>query len=143
MRHLVEGDENDTQEFTLTRGWERWIRSDSELRRVIARAVIEVFTDGSGGNAEDAKSDTQTAFQAGWGLWGWEKGRPQYFTKWGGVRVTRGAQEYVGAERATNNTAELEAIYRALMWIAEHASTSSGACLIRYDSEWRTYVVDN
>ena len=86
--------------------------------------IEEIYTDGTGGKGEGGT--------AGWG-WTRVADDQEQGTGQGQVVIDRAAEGYIGAERHSNNTGELSAIYWA---IREAEERGAREVVVRYDSKY-------
>ena len=86
--------------------------------------IEEIYTDGTGGKGEGAT--------AGWG-WTCVAGDQEKGTGQGRVVIDRAEREYIGADKHSNNTGELSAIYWA---IKEAEERRAREIVVRYDSKY-------
>ena len=103
--------------------------------------MLVIYTDGSGPDQGAANATT-----AGWGFTAVTGGNgddddqaTEVHSRCGPVITEASSAAYIGAERATNNTAELTAIARALKYVI--ADQSGRPVLIRYDSLYAGNIV--
>jgi ribonuclease HI len=89
------------------------------------QGILEIYTDGTGGKGREDGG-------AGWG-WVAVKHGKEIMAGSGGVCLDTNHQAWEGAEKGTNNTAEITAVIRALAWAREQREKE--VC-IRYDSEY-------
>ena len=106
-----------------------------------------IYTDGSGPTAAERVEDPK----AGWGAVVFREdqegvtrqgGPPPMFELSGPVILEKSHHLFMGAETATNNTAELTAIGEALLWLRDEAPHGQAIpATIRYDSDYAAGVV--
>ena len=88
------------------------------------RAIVEIYTDGSGGDEGSG---------AGYGWVRVEEQEKEVASGAGAVSISSGDTEFIGADKHTNNTGELSAIYWGIK-AAEREGLSE--VVIRYDSKY-------
>lgn len=120
-------------EVPVDEGIETWPTNDMcpACYRYGGSDKYEIYTDGSClGNV--SKSNPP----AGWGMVVVDLNERKWFASSHGKVITDCRDpSYIGAEKMSNNTAELSAIYHALKW-ANRAWTTSPEITICYDSEY-------
>ena len=104
-------------EISAVEGWEE-----------TAENIWHVYTDGSA-VLEDPS--------AGWGAAWWVRG--QCYESFGPVEVNPNSEDFIGAERLTNNTGELSAVARVLTTVAAVQHLPS-TLIIHYDSQYAANV---
>ena len=116
----------------VTRMWAKGMRpvrvarakAAAQEEAEVPEGLLEMYTDGSGGG-EDSGA------HAGWGFVAVQQ-EHEVDARCGVVVIDACDERWEGAERGTNNTAEVTAVMRALGWAADRGETE--VC-IRYDSE--------
>lgn len=98
---------------------------------------FDIYTDGACKN--NAGSASRTMGVAGWGFVVVDKEENVVVEKYGSVALSKKSEEYMGAEVATNNTAELSGIGKALQWIL--ALPEVGKVCLKYDSDYASKSV--
>ena len=107
-----------------------------------------IYSDGSGDNLRKKRRPYQPPARAGWGFAVLRHGdgvaddnAQCTYKAWGPVATDPNDDYSIGAERGTNNTAELSALAHALSWALTCDPDHDEPLLIRYDSTYAANVM--
>ena len=107
-----------------------------------------IYTDGSSDEARKKRKPHDPPPKAGWGFVALQNGdggaddhAQEVYKAWGPVVTHTNDAYHIGAERTTNNTAELSALAHALAWALKCDPNRTEPLLIRYDSTYAANVM--